>query len=166
MELYRGKRLSIEKKVFRLPDGRERERIIVHPGNAVAILPFTDDGGCYLIRQYRFAIASFIYEVPAGTMEEGEDPEETARRELIEETGFSAGRMINRGCIYTTPGFTDERLHLFEAHDLSPSSVFTKDEDEMIELVRVDAGDLGKMCRDGRICDAKTICLIFKCLDG
>ena len=103
MELYRGKRLSVEKKMFRLPDGREREKIVVHPGDAVAILPFTDDGGCYLIRQYRFAIDSFIYEVPAGTMEEDEDPEETARRELIEETGFSAGKIITAGASTPRP---------------------------------------------------------------
>ncbi len=166
MELYHGKRLSVEKKMFRLPNGTEREKVVVHPGDAVAILPFTDDDGCYLIRQYRFAITSFTYEAPAGTMEDGEDPEETAHRELIEETGFSAGELISRGCIYTTPGFSDERLHLFEAHRLSPSSAFEKDDDELIELVRVNAGDLWEMCRDGRICDAKTICLVFRCLEG
>ncbi|MDD1720306.1 MAG: NUDIX hydrolase [Methanoregulaceae archaeon] len=166
MEIYRGKRLSIEIKDVHLPDGRSRERVIVHPGDAVAILPKGDNDILYLLRQYRYAIDAYIYEAPAGTMIEGELPEETARRELIEETGFSARHFRKRGIVYSTPGFTDERLHLFEAEGLFPSSEYRKDDDEIIELVPMSIPEFRSMCIDGRISDAKTICLAYRCLQG
>ncbi len=164
MDLYRGKRLTVEKKTVSLPGGKEVERVVVHPGDAVAILPVRADSCCYLIRQYRFAIDEYIYEAPAGTLNPGERPVETARRELIEETGLQAGTFISRGFIYTTPGFTDERIFLFEAFGLSPSCEYGKDEDEVIEVVKVPLTDLREMVLDGRISDAKTIALIFRCL--
>ena len=92
-------------------------------------------------------------------MEQGEEPLETAHRELIEETGFAARTMIPKGFIYTTPGFTDEKIFLFEARDLSPSSDFEKDEDEIIEVIDVALDEIRTMIRDGTIVDAKTICL-------
>jgi ADP-ribose pyrophosphatase len=164
MELYRGSRLTVEKIGVRMPDGQERDRVIVHPGNAVAVLPVRADMSCYLIRQYRYAIREYIIEAPAGTLNSGERPEETAHRELIEETGFSAATLIPRGFLYTTPGFTDERIYLFEAHGLSPSCLYQKDEDEEIELIKVEFDDLPLMIQDGRISDAKTIALIYRCL--
>ncbi|NYT16940.1 MAG: NUDIX hydrolase [Methanomicrobiales archaeon] len=164
MELYRGKRLSIEKKQIRLPNGSEVERIVVHPGDAAAVLPVRADGCCYLIRQFRYAVGEYILEAPAGTMHTGERPEDTARRELIEETGLQAETLIDRGFILTTPGFTDERIFLFEAHGLSPSCLYQKDEDEDIELLKVNLADLPAMICDGRISDAKTIALAYRCL--
>ena len=166
MEVFRSRRLSVETKEIVYPDGKRAEKTLVHPGNAVAILPRCEDSSWLLIRQYRFAIDSHIFEAPAGTMEPGEEPDETARRELIEETGFEAGTLIDRGFIYTTPGFTDERIYLFEARDLTPSDRFSQDEDEYIEPVRVAGPDLLAMCRDGRITDAKTISIVFRCLGG
>jgi ADP-ribose pyrophosphatase len=164
MDLYRGTRLSVEKIRVRFPDGQKRERVIVHPGDAVAVLPVRADMNCYLIRQYRFAIGEYILEAPAGTLNAGEMPEETAHRELIEEIGFQATTLIPRGFLYTTPGFTDERIFLFEAHGLSPSCLYQKDEDEDIEVIRVSCADLPEMIRDGRISDAKTIALIYRCI--
>jgi ADP-ribose pyrophosphatase len=163
MEIFLGKRLWIEKRTIRLPHGARHEKVIVHPNNAVAIFP-VDKDQCKLLKQYRFAIDQFIYEMPAGTMEPGEDPQETARRELIEETGFCAQTITFKGFIYTTPGFTDEKIFLFEARNLSPSDEFGKDEDEIIEVVDVPVADLRGMIRDGTIVDAKTICLIYHCL--
>ena len=163
MEIYRGKRLSVEKREIRLPDGRTKEKVIVIPGDAVAMLPLDGDD-CLLIRQYRFAIGKYLFEAPAGTMEPGENPLETARRELIEETGYTGGTFIPRGTIFTTPGFTTERLHLFEVRDLTPSGDGEKDEDEIIEVVRIPKGEVEAMAADGRICDAKTICLVYRCL--
>jgi transposase len=84
-------------------------------------------------------------------------------RELIEETGFAAQKMHEKGFIYTTPGYTDEKIFLFEARDLSPSKEFGKDEDEVIEVVDVAIRDLPEMIRNGTIVDAKTICLIHRC---
>ncbi len=133
MEIFRGRRLWIEKRTIRLPHGAEREKIIVHPSNAVAILPIQGDR-CKLLKQYRYAIDQYIFEAPAGTMEPGEDPQNTAGRELIEETGFTAKTIIPKGFIYTTPGYTDEKIFLFEARGLSPSDEYGKDEDEIIEV--------------------------------
>ncbi|MDT8357080.1 MAG: NUDIX hydrolase [Methanomicrobiaceae archaeon] len=163
MEIYRGTRLRIEKVLHTLPDGTRRERIVVRPGPAVAILPI-DGEFCYLIRQYRFPLDAWIYEVPAGTIDGREEPEETARRELIEETGLSAGKLTPHGKIFTTPGYTDEVIYLFEARDLSPSSDFEKDEDEKIELVKLHQSELTSMIQKGTIRDAKTICLACLCL--
>jgi ADP-ribose pyrophosphatase len=163
MEIFRGRRLWVEKKVIPMHNGIKKEKVIIHPGNAVAILPISGDR-CKLLRQYRYAIGQYICEAPAGTMEPGEDPAATAHRELIEETGFEAGSMTPKGFIYTTPGFTDEKIFLFEARDLSPSQEFGKDEDEEIEVMDVAVCDLDAMIRDGTICDAKTICLIHQCL--
>ncbi|MEN6397020.1 MAG: NUDIX hydrolase [Methanoregula sp.] len=164
MEIFRGRKLWIENKKIRLPNGIEKDSVIVHPKNAVAILPVTDTG-YKLLRQYRYAIGQYIYEAPAGTMEDGEEPLETAHRELIEEAGVAAKTMIPKGFIYTTPGYTNEKIFLFEARDLVPSHEFGRDEDEVIEVMDVTGGEINAMVRDGTICDAKTICLIHRCRD-
>jgi ADP-ribose pyrophosphatase len=161
--IYRGKRLRVVKEMYRLPSGREKERVVIHPGDAAAMLPVEGDA-CILLRQFRFAIGEYLCEAPAGTMDPGETPFETAKRELIEETGLSGETFIPRGFIYTTPGFTTERIHLFEVRGLTPSNEYAKDEDEEIEVVRVPVSEVHSMVRDGRICDAKTIALVCRCL--
>jgi ADP-ribose pyrophosphatase len=163
MEIFRGRRLWIEKRAIRFPNNIEKEKVIVHPSNAVAVLPLNDDR-CKLLKQYRYAIDQYICEAPAGTMEPGEDPLKTAHRELIEETGFSARTIIQKGFIYTTPGYTDEKIYLFEARDLSPSREYKKDDDEIIEVVDIAIKDLAAMIHEGTIVDAKTICLIYHCM--
>lgn len=163
MEIWRGRRLWVEKRTIRLPGGTARDKIIIHPGHAVAILPMGGDH-VKLLRQYRFAVDQYIMEAPAGTMEQGEAPKECARRELIEETGFAATTIVDRGFIWTTPGFTDEKIYLFEAHGLAPSTEFGKDEDEIIEVIDVPIRALDTMIQNGTICDAKTIALIHRCL--
>ena len=94
---------------------------------------------CKLIRQYRYAIDDYILEAPAGALEQNEDPRHAAGRELIEETGFAALTIEPRGYIITTPGYTDEKIYLFEARGLTPSEAYGKDEDEVIEVVDVAA---------------------------
>jgi len=165
MEIFRGRRLWIEQRRITLPNGLERDKIIVHPSNAVAVLPREGDR-CKLIRQFRYAIDDYILETPAGTLEKDEDPLAAAGRELIEETGFAATTIEPRGFIITTPGYTDEKIYLYEARGLVPSHEFGKDEDEVIEVVDVAVCDLPGMIRDGTITDAKTICLICRCLGG
>jgi len=163
MEIFRGRRLWIEQREVMLPSGLRRQKVIVHPSNAVAILP-VDGDTCILIRQYRYAIDDYIFEAPAGALEAGEDPLEAAGRELIEETGFTARIIEPRGFIITTPGYTDEKIYLYEAHGLSPSQEYQKDEDEVIEVREIQTKNLNAMIRDGIIVDAKTICLIHRCL--
>jgi ADP-ribose diphosphatase len=163
MELFRGRRLWIEQRHMQLPNGLFREKVIIHPSNAVAILPI-EGNNCKLIRQYRYAIDDYILEAPAGALENNEDPLEAAGRELIEETGFTARTIQPRGFIITTPGYTDEKIFLFEARGLTPSKEYKKDEDEVIEVMDVPVGDLTGMVRNGTITDAKTICLICRCL--
>ncbi|MBR1368709.1 NUDIX hydrolase [Methanocalculus chunghsingensis] len=160
--IYQGKRLSVELRRVDLPNGTSKETIIIHPGGAVVMLP-RDGDDCYLIRQYRPALGDYIYEAPAGTMEDGELPEETADREMVEETRLRAGTLIPRGIINTTPGYTDEVLHLYEARDLRPADDHHPDEDEVIEVIRLPIAEAEEMARDGRITDAKTICLLFRC---
>ncbi|WP_321505290.1 NUDIX hydrolase [uncultured Methanoregula sp.] len=163
MEIFRGRRLWIEQRRVELPNGLEREKIIVHPSSAVAILPI-ENGRCKLLRQYRYAIDDYILEAPAGALEKDEEPLEAAGRELIEETGFAARRIEPRGFIITTPGYTDEKIYLYEAQGLTPSTEYGKDEDEIIEVIDVAVSDLPDMVQDGTITDAKTICLIYRCL--
>lgn len=163
MEIYRGRRLTIEKKEVVLPNGKTKERVVVHPGGAVAILPVEGED-CYLLRQYRFAVDDYIYEAPAGTIDEGEEPHETAYRELIEETGMKAERFVPKGWIYPSPGYTDERIWLYLAEGLSPCSDYGMDDDEVIEVIRVPVTELKAMIAGGRIVDAKTICLACRCL--
>jgi len=163
MDIFRGRRLWIEQRDVSLPNGLVRQKLIVHPNNAVAILPL-EGKRCKLIRQYRYAIDDYIFEAPAGALEEGEDPLDAAGRELIEETGFAARTIEPRGFIITTPGYTDEKIFLYEARGLSPSKEYEKDEDEVIEVRDFPISDLNDMIRDGTIVDAKTICLIHRCL--
>jgi ADP-ribose pyrophosphatase len=163
MEIFRGRRLWIEQRNVRLPNGIERQKVIVHPSNAVAILPINGEQ-CKLIRQYRYAIDDYIFEAPAGALEAGEDPIEAAGRELIEETGFAAQKIEPRGFIFTTPGYTDEKIFLYEARGLTPSQEFDLDDDEVIEVVDILVGDLNRMILEGSLVDAKTICLIHRCL--
>ncbi len=162
MEIFRGRRLWIEQKNVVLPNGIERQKVIVHPSNAVAVLP-VEGKQCKLIRQYRYAIDDYILEAPAGALEAGEDPLDAAGRELVEETGFAARIIEPRGFIITTPGYTDEKIFLYEAHGLSLSQEYEKDEDEIIEVLDIPVKDLNMMIHNGTIVDAKTICLIHRC---
>jgi ADP-ribose pyrophosphatase len=128
--------------------------IVRHPG-ASAVVPFEGDDDVLLIRQYRYAAGGEILEVPAGKLDPDDTPESCAARELEEEAGRRAGRIEGLGWIFTTPGFTDEVIHLFAAFDLEPIPTRHED-DEVIEVVRVPLRvALDKVWR-GEINDAKS----------
>ncbi len=160
-EVYKGRNISIEKKKVVLPNGYRKEGLIVHPGDAVAILPI-EELDCYLLSQYRYCIEDYIIEAPAGKCEPGESPILTAKRELAEETHLNAERLTSLGTIFTTPGYSDEIIHLFLAEGLTKSENYPMDDDEIIEVRRFSLDEVKNMILNGRITDAKTICLFYK----
>lgn len=151
----RGARFELITERVTLPDGRTAEvDLLKHPG-AAAILPFLPDGRVLLIRQYRHAVGGFLLEVPAGKLDPGETPIECAARELEEETGQRAGRIEPLGALWPSPGFTDERIHLFVARALVPTEQ-RLDADELIELVPMSFEEALRRVRAGEISDAKS----------
>lgn len=144
-----------------LPNGVQTElEVIEHPG-ASTVLPFIGDDEVVLIRQHRHCTGGSILEVPAGTLQPGESPEACALREIEEETGYRAGRLEPLGWIWTTPGFTTEKIFLFAAHDLTPGRA-APDEDEVIDLERMTFRDAMERAARGDITDAKTIATLFR----
>ncbi|HEV2643662.1 MAG TPA: NUDIX hydrolase, partial [Candidatus Elarobacter sp.] len=137
--IYSGKTLNLDVDQVRYPDGSIGElEMVRHPG-AAAILPFLSDPAgadpqIMLIRQYRYAADSYLYEVPAGKIEPGEEPRACAERELREETGCSARRIEQLYTFYTTPGFTDEVIHIFIASGLTMGEA-EREKDEFAEVV-------------------------------
>lgn len=158
--VHEGPLLKIDLDRVGLPNGREATlETIRHPG-AAAALPFLDDGSVLLIRQYRHAVGGFILEVPAGKLDPGEGPESCALREVEEEVGHKPGRIVPLGAIFTTPGFTDEVIWLYEAHDLVATQLAHED-DELIEVQRMPFTEAVQAVREGRIRDGKSVATIL-----
>ena len=158
--VYTGRVISLDVDKIRFPDGSVGEiEMVRHPG-ASAVVPFLSDPSgedpqVLLIRQYRYAAEGYLYEIPAGRLNAGEDPRHCALRELKEETGCSAGRVEQLFTMYTTPGFSDEKIHLFLATELTAGE--TKHEaDEFLELQPMLLSRALQMVKAGEIQDAKT----------
>lgn len=154
-ELYRGRVVTLRKDTIRTAEGKELQReVVAHPGAVVIV---AEEGGDLLfVRQYRYAAGESLLELVAGTLEPGEEPAETAARELQEEAGYKAGRMTKLGEFYSAPGFCSELLHLYLAEELTPSRL-PGDEDEEIELVRLSLPKALEMAMGGQLRDAKTL---------
>jgi ADP-ribose diphosphatase len=163
--LYSGNVVRLDVDTVRFPDGSTGElEIIRHPG-AAAVIPCASDpaGGdptILMIRQFRYAAGGPLWEIPAGTLAPGEAPEVCARRELREETGVAAERIERLTSIYTTPGFTDEVIHLFWAQGLTPGES-ARERDEFIEVVPRPLSQVLTGIREGEIRDAKTVVAIL-----
>ncbi|ARM74993.1 NUDIX hydrolase [Acidianus manzaensis] len=156
MKIYSGKKFEVYIEKFNLPNGKVREtEFIKHRGSAV-ILPFLDKNRIIMIRQYRPVIQKWIYELPAGTVEEGEDPLETAKRELIEETGYEANNISHLIDFYPSPGVSNELMHLYIATNLKFVGAHPE-EYEVIEVKEISIEDALQMIKNKEICDAKTI---------
>jgi ADP-ribose pyrophosphatase len=164
--VHDGRIVHLNVDTVRFPDGSVGEMEMIRHSGAAAVLPVVGsleevDPEVVLIRQYRYATGGYIYEVPAGRPDRpGEDWELCARRELEEETGLRAGEMRRLTTIYTTPGFTDERIHLFLATGLEEGTQ-ARDVDEFMDVVRLPFSKVLEMVRDGEIVDAKSICTIL-----
>ena len=158
--VYTGRVISLDVDQVRFPDGSSSElEMVRHPG-ASAIVPFLSDPAgadpqILLIKQYRYAANGYLYEIPAGRLDANESPEECARRELQEETGCIAERMDRLIAMYTTPGFTDERIHLFLASGLTRGPA-KRDSDEFMEVEAMTLSNALQMVGRGEISDAKT----------
>lgn len=158
--IHRGRVFRLDREELALANGTTVDLdIIRHPG-AAAIVPFADPRTVVMIRQYRHAVGRVIWEIPAGTLEGGEDPLACARRELIEETGFAAARWSPLGAVTPVPAYSDERIQLFSAAELTPTRQHL-DSDELLHVHQVPLKRALAMIGDGTIQDAKTICALF-----
>ncbi|HYM37475.1 MAG TPA: NUDIX hydrolase [Nitrospiraceae bacterium] len=154
--IFKGKVVTLNLETVTLPNGATVElEVVRHPG-AAAIVPMKDEQTVILIRQFRLAAGGFIYEIPAGKLFPGEDPQLCAERELEEEIGYRAGRIERLETFLTAPGFTDEVMHLFKASYLTKTAQ-KLDHDEVLEVVEVPLEKTLAHIRDGTIRDAKTI---------
>lgn len=164
--VHRGRVVDLSLDTVRFPDGSTGELEHIRHSGASAVLPFLsdpagDDPHILLVRQYRYAAGGYLLEVPAGRPDRpGEPWEDVARRELEEEVGVVAGRLERLTSILTTPGFSDERIHLFMAWQLTEGTT-RRDADEFMEPVRMPMSEALERARDGTITDAKTLCTLL-----
>ena len=152
--VYAGKLIDVRKDTVRLPNGKTTEReIVVHP-DVIGLVPVLPDGRVVLVRQFRKSADRALLEIPAGGIDEGETPEEAARREMVEETGYRIGALERLSGFFTSPGYTDEYMHLFVATDLEPGKP-TEETDE-IEVVLMSLDEALSRLTRGEMDDAKT----------
>ncbi|HZO91698.1 MAG TPA: NUDIX hydrolase [Chthonomonadaceae bacterium] len=154
--IYSGKIVHLRVDTVRLPDGSQSKREIVAHKGAVCIVPVLEDGTVLLVRQFRLAAGKALLEIPAGTLEPGEDPDACAARELEEETGYRAAHFRPLFQSYLAPGYSTELIHAYLATGLTESQART-DADENIELVRLPLVEAEQKAIDGDLQDAKTI---------
>ncbi|MBM7646221.1 ADP-ribose pyrophosphatase [Scopulibacillus daqui] len=154
--IYEGKIIKVRVDDVTLPNGGTSKREIVdHPG-AVAVIALNSEGKLLLVKQFRKPLEKVIYEIPAGKLEPGEDPKQTALRELEEETGYKCKEMSHVVSFYTSPGFANELVHIYFTDSLIEGQKHL-DEDEFLENIEVDLEAAVDMIRDQRIFDAKTV---------
>jgi len=158
--IHRGRVFDFTIETITLENGEIVDlEVIRHPG-AAAVVAMPDPSSLLLLRQYRHAVGGYILEVPAGTVEAGETPDRCARRELIEETGYAGHTWEALGEITPVPGYSDERIHLFLATDLTPARQ-RLDRDELIQVQTVPVEKAEEMVQSGTIQDAKTIAALM-----
>lgn len=158
--IFEGKKISLEVHHLQDEQGRRiRREVVVHPG-AVVVLAFVTPDRILLIRNRRYAAGQILVELPAGTIDRGEDPMNCAGRELQEETGYLAGRLQRLGGFYSSPGVLSEKLYAFAAYDLQRTAP-ALEEDEEIEVMEVSFDEAIEMIKEGQIIDAKTIATVL-----
>lgn len=158
--VFESRKYRIVRREVPGQDGRTHAFDVIEHGGAVVVLPLLSDGSVAMIRVQRPAVGGELLELPAGTLEPGEEPESCARRELAEETGYRAGRVEPLCSFFTTPGLTNERMHAFVATELTPGPQALEG-DERITLACMPYDEALAALRDGRIADGKTIATLL-----
>ncbi|MDE6059241.1 MAG: NUDIX hydrolase [Clostridia bacterium] len=153
--IYKGKIINLRCDDALLPDGTPCKREIVeHPGGAAVLC--VKDGKVALVKQFRYAYGEELYEIPAGKLEAGEDPKLAAERELSEETGLTAKELVHLFTIYPTPGYTNEKIYIYEAKGIQ-EGVRHLDEGEFLNVEYLPLDRVYELIESGKICDAKTV---------
>ena len=159
--VYEGRVVNLSVDRVRLPNGNECElEMIRHPG-AAAVVPIDEAGRVLLVRQYRYAASGWLLEVPAGKLDEGEPPESCAVREVEEETGHRPRELEPLGWIWTTPGFTDEKIWLYLARGLEPTRQNLQ-ADEVLSVERLPIAEAVEMAASGVLRDGKSVCALLR----
>jgi ADP-ribose pyrophosphatase len=152
---FQGKLIDLRVDTVRLPNGKETDReVVVHP-EVVAMLPVLEDGRLVLVRQFREAVGRTLLEAPAGGIDGDETPEEAARREMKEETGYDVGSLDLVSTFYTSPGFLTEKMYLFLVRDLAPGT--PTEENDQLEVVLMTPEEAWEAVERGEMADAKSI---------
>ena len=154
--IYKGRVVNLNLETVTLPNGTIAELEVIHHPGAAAVVPLKSEGIVVLVRQYRHAVGGYIYEIPAGKLHPGEDPRDCASRELEEEIGYRATSLDLVTSFFTTPGFTDEVIHIFKGTGLNPGTQQLGG-DEVLEVIELSLGQAVQLIRDGTIRDGKTI---------
>ena len=159
--IYEGRILRVRRDTVELQNGKTAFREVVDHTGGVGILALTAEGAVPMVRQFRYPFMAETLEIPAGKLEQGEDPLDCAVRELSEETGFTAGRMISLGALLPSPGYCAETLYIYLALELTPGRAHL-DEDEFLNVEYYPLEELHKMCMSGQLVDAKTVLAVLK----
>lgn len=153
--IYKGNYLEYHRDHVLLPNGKTSTREYLHHPGAVAAIPLLDTGEVVMVKQFRYATGAVILEIPAGKLEKGENPTDAVRRELIEEIGYEPQQIIHLTSVWSTPGFTDEIIHLYLAQELKPCSGHL-DADEFLEIVTISKPELAELLNSPGVIDGKT----------
>ena len=159
-ELFQGRAFEVQRLTMRLPDGRVRPFDLVHHNPSISVIPVTDDGKLLFVRQYRVGVEGSLLELPAGVLDDEEEPWVGARRELREETGMDATELLKLGQAYLAPGYCDELMYFYLARQLTHAPL-AQDDDEFLNLEAISIAEAYGMARRGEIHDSKTLAALF-----
>ena len=158
--IYKGKILTLNCDDVLCSNGEQAKREIVHHRGGVTILAEVD-GKIAFVKQFRYAYGEEVLELPAGKIEEGEEPLKSAERELTEETGLIAEKLVSFGEMYPSPGYTNEKIYMYVAEGLKQGEQHF-DRDEVLDVIYLSVEEIDKLVKDNTIKDAKTLCLLYK----